>query len=263
MDGQKEARYGNWVSKRIITTLAALAAVWTVMEVLVCVRFGGYALLKVLLGLLAAFFIVAALYACYARRLFARDNGEIQRRVLETLASRVNWTGEGTALDIGCGSGALTIRIAKRYPQAKAVGIDTWGSEWEYSQKQCEENAEAEGVTERTKFIRARAGKIPVPDETFDLVVSNMTFHEVKDGRDKTDAVREALRVLKKGGTFAFQDLFFVKAYFGMPDTLLAAVKEAGVRDARLEDTGSAAFIPRALRFPFMLGKTGVLYGKK
>ena len=33
-------------------------------------------------------------------------------------------------LDVGCGSGALTIACAKRNPQGKMVGIDRWGKEY-------------------------------------------------------------------------------------------------------------------------------------
>ena len=33
-------------------------------------------------------------------------------------------------IDVGCGSGALAIAIAKRNPKAEVIGIDRWGKEY-------------------------------------------------------------------------------------------------------------------------------------
>ena len=52
------------------------------------------------------------------------------------------------------------------------------------------------------------------PDETFDAAVSNFVFHEVRTAKDKRDVVKEALRVVKKGGAFSFQDMFSQKALY-------------------------------------------------
>ena len=52
----------------------------------------------------------------------------------------------GVGLDVGCGSGALTIACAKRNPQGRMVGIDRWGVEYaSYSRKLCERNAQGRG----------------------------------------------------------------------------------------------------------------------
>jgi precorrin-6B methylase 2 len=62
--------------------------------------------------------------------------------------SNLNWNGEGKALDIGCGNGALTVKLAKKHPKAQVTGIDYWGKRWEYSKSMCERNAEIGGVSE-------------------------------------------------------------------------------------------------------------------
>jgi len=50
-------------------------------------------------------------------------------------------------LDVGCGSGALTITCAKKNPQGSFVGMDRWGKEYaSFSKKLCEDNALAEVV---------------------------------------------------------------------------------------------------------------------
>lgn len=41
---------------------------------------------------------------------------------------RTNY-GNGKISDIGCGTGALTIRCAKKYEHADLTGMDYWGKE--------------------------------------------------------------------------------------------------------------------------------------
>jgi len=88
-------------------------------------------------------------------------------------------------------------------------------------------------------------------------------FHEVGDVKDKRELIREALRVVKKGGAFAFQDLFPIKRYFGDVDDLVAIIKSWGIKEVAFADTSDSDFIPKALRLPFMVGRIGIIYGKK
>ena len=73
------------------------------------------------------------------------------------------------------------------------VGIDYWGDDWEYSKDICEKNAEYEGVSDRISFIKASASKLPFDDNEFDVVVSCLTFHEVKDENDKIKVFKEGI----------------------------------------------------------------------
>ena len=85
---------------------------------------------------------------------------------------------------------------------------------WEYSREQCERNTKFEEVNERVSFQKADAAKLPFEDGFFDAAVSNDTFHNVLSAKDKTNVLKEALRVVKKGGAFAFQDAFMTKRYY-------------------------------------------------
>jgi ubiquinone/menaquinone biosynthesis C-methylase UbiE len=91
----------------------------------------------------------------------------------------------------------LTIKAARRFPEATVFRIDYWGDDWSYSKQQCENNARLEGVSERVVFDKQSASTLDFPDGDFDLVVSCLTFHEVNDAPDKLKAVREAMRVLR------------------------------------------------------------------
>ena len=245
--------YGNWVSRRFIVVPGVLA--------LIC---AGLAFLLPGLGIVAAVFLLCSLYFAYARFAFSPRGGNIQTRVQDLVLDHLlGWDGVGKVLDIGCGNGPLTIEIARRYPQAEVMGVDYWAAAWEYSKGVCERNAEIEGVAERVAFERASASSLPFEDGAFDLVVSNLVFHEVRDVRDKKELIREALRVVKDGGWFVFQDLFLWKAVYGDVDDLVETIRSWGLERVGLVDTSGSAFIPTALKLPFMLGTVGILHGRK
>jgi SAM-dependent methyltransferase len=248
----KTPNYGNWVSSRIIyfptmlglMLLAAAFPFWILaIPSLVCFAF-------------AAYFV-------YARRLFSPKGGNVQNQIWDTVVSSLDWDGEGEALDIGCGNGALTNKVAKQFPNARAVGVDYWGAKWDYSKAACEANAKAEGVDNRVEFKKASASKLPFDDGYFDAAVSNLCFHEVADSKDKREVIREALRVVKKGGKFAFQDLFLLKQVYGDVDELVETIKGWGVTKVEFVDTRNAAFIPATLKLPFMVGRIGIIKGEK
>jgi ubiquinone/menaquinone biosynthesis C-methylase UbiE len=195
--------------------------------------------------------------------MFSPQGGNVQIRVRGLVLSNLNWNGEGQILDIGCGSASLTIELAKKYMQAQVLGIDYWGKQWEYSKKVCEKNAKIEGVMERVTFQKASAAALPFDDDSFDAVVSNLVFHEVSGVKDKKDLIREALRVVKKGGKFVFQDLFLWKRIYGEPEELIETVRSWGIKEAEFINTSNSAFIPTALKLPFMVGTIGMLVGEK
>ncbi len=247
-----KADYGNWVSKALIWYPGLLAVMFLLLS------FSSRYFLSV-----AMLFLFMAAYFAYAYRQFSPEGKDIQTKIRQFVLDRLEWDGEGTALDIGCGNGALAVRLAKKYPGAQVTGIDYWEGKWDYSQAACEKNAAIEGVADRTSFKKASAAELPFADGTFDAAVSNFVFHEVKDAKDKRDVVKEALRTVKKGGYFAFQDLFPNKGLYGNIDEMLEEIKGWGVDDVRYVNTSNADFIPGPLKLPFMVGSIGIIYGRK
>ncbi|MFA6763646.1 MAG: class I SAM-dependent methyltransferase [Sphaerochaetaceae bacterium] len=255
--------YGNWISNRMLKTLMFLIILTGGIETILLISQSRWTMLNLILALVLIVFLVCLIYFYRARWWFDVNGGNIQNKILDLLISHIEWDGNGVALDIGCGSGALTIEIAKRYPAANIIGIDNWGKKWDYTKRQCEANAQAEGVIGRTTFQQASDSKLPFPDETFDLVVSNLTFHEVIDSKCKLDVVKEALRVVKRGGKFVFQDLFLIKQYYGTPCQLKEAVVAMGINTVEFVNTCASPWIPKALRLPFMVGTLGLIHGEK
>ncbi len=256
-------QYGNWISIEFIEKIFILFLIFGTGGTLLWIFLPGWVPLKITITSIAIFFLVSTIYFYYSRRLFSENGGNIQNKVLNKLIEQIDWKEEGNVLDIGCGSAALTIKLAKKFEKANFTGIDYWTGAWGYKKNQCEENALIEKVDRRTKFLKASASKLPFDDKTFDLVVSNLTFHEVKDSKNKLAALAESIRVLKKEGRFVFQDLFLIKAYYGSPDELITAVKNMGVKEVHFIDTSKSEFIPKSLKLPFMLGTIGIIYGVK
>ena len=247
-----KAEYGNWVSKRIIYLSSFLGFV-----------FLGLSLVFWILIIPTVLFLLVTAYFLYVRYQFSHQGRNVQDPIWMLVLSNLDWNGEGRAIDIGCGNGALTIRLAQKYPKAKIIGIDYWRKEWEYSKDACERNAVIEGVSERVAFQKANAVSLPFDDCYFDAAVSNFVFHMVGEAKDKRDVIREALRVVKKGAKFSFQDEFLFKQLFGEIDDLIETIKSWGISRVEFVQTRDADFIPRALKVLFILGTMGVIRGEK
>jgi SAM-dependent methyltransferase len=244
--------YGNWVARKFIYIPAILA-----------VMFLGLSFISFFFLVGTFLFLIPAVYFIYSYFQFSPKGGNLQAKIRDLASNQLVWNGDGSLLDIGCGNGALAIEAAKKYPEARIVGIDYWGGKWEYSKESCEKNAQIAGVAERTSFQKASAAKLPFAGEYFDAVVSNFVFHEVQDVKDKRAVIKEALRVLKKDGVFVFQDLFLWKRIYGEPADLLATIQSWGVQEVKLIDTNHQSFIPEAMKLPFMVGQIGIIHGRK
>lgn len=179
------------------------------------------------------------------------------------MAAMVNREEQGKILDIGTGSGSLIIKLAKAFPESQLTGIDYWGSDWEYSEAQCRRNAELEGVSKRVTFLKASAAKLPFNHDEFDIIVSCLTFNEVKDEENKIEVMKEALRVLKPGGEFVFLDLFMDEKIFGNEKELFHSLENLGVSDLKSDKLDEVMKLPKPLLNKKVLGNALILTGRK
>ena len=168
---------------------------------------------------------------------------------------------QGDLLDVGCGSGALSIRAALTWPEAQVTGIDYWGAAYGYGQAMCEKNAASEGVATRCRFQHGDAHQLDFPDDTFDAVVSNYVYHNIT-GADKHTLLRETLRVLKPGGVFALNDDMKPRMYGDM-EAFAQDLREAGFQEVRLVDTATEVFGSQRRAAMMMLGESRMLVGRK
>jgi ubiquinone/menaquinone biosynthesis C-methylase UbiE len=246
-------QYSSWVSSKIIIGPAVLFLICGVLSVFLP-----------FLTIFSVLFFLLFLYFLYARYMFSPHGANIQNKLQNVLMEQVStWHGNGKILDIGCGNGPLAIAIARKFPRAIVTGVDTWGKSWDYSNNVCKRNARIEGVEDRVFFQQASASSLPFEDGSFDLVISNMVFHEVRDTLDKKEVLKEAFRVLKPEGKYVFQDLFLWKSVYGRSDDLVKTIKTWGIKTVELIDTSKADFIPVILKLPFMVGTAAILHGEK
>ena len=260
----EKANYGNWVPEKALYMLFGAAVLLGVIAVLAQTVLDKPVVTAVS-GVLCVVALVMAVYMLICHETFAFGKGNMMAGVHEHLVEHLDWNGEGRLLDIGCGAAALTVRCAKAFPKAQIAAMDYWGAEWNYAKEQCEKNAQIEGVADRTSFQKGDAAKLDFPDESFDAAVSNFVFHEVRTAKDKRDVVREALRIVKKGGVFSFQDMFSQKALYGDMEQFVRELKAEGISEVHyignLEK--KLDFIPGFVTTPWMISGMGIIYGKK
>lgn len=188
--------YGSWMSNPVFYMIGGLLALSVVLAVLSFTVFR--------LPWLGAVFSVGRRSISGPALLVRLDTQTIRfRRRWDDGAdppvpglAHLGFDGKGTLLDVGCGSGALSIRAALTWPEAQVTGIDYWGVAYGYGQPMCEKNAASEGVATRCRFQHGDAHQLDFPDDTFDAVVSNYVYHNIT-GADKQALLRETLRVLK------------------------------------------------------------------
>lgn len=258
-----QPNYENWVPVKMLYCLSAAVLIALALLALAINYTDGW-LWTTLTALLSFFTLFLWVYMYLCRRKLSFSKGGLMGRVHEYLLDHLQWDGQGTLLDVGCGAGALTIRCAKKYPKARCTGIDYWGIAWDYSQEKCIRNAEIEQVADRCTFQKGDANHLDFADETFDVVVSNFVYHEVSGSQSKEDLLRETLRVLKKGGYFALQDIFGQRSMYGDFHTIIGNLRADMVSEIHYAtDATSKIPIPVWMRIPGMITGVGVIYGRK
>ena len=96
-------------------------------------------------------------------------------------------------LDLGCGVGRFTFRLAKLCKEV--WGVDSSPAAIEF----CKQYAQKFAV-HNVKFQVADARELPFSDETFDWVLSVTVLQHIVHENDLIDSIKEILRVTKKGG---------------------------------------------------------------
>ncbi len=250
--------YKNWMPKGMIWSFAAATIVALALTLVV-----GLSWLRIFLLILAVILAGMTVWTILMYRAFSYNGKrQMSRQIIDGVAEYVKLPDGGRGLDVGCGSGALTIAVAKRNPNGKVFGIDRWGAEYaSFSKKLCEDNAMVEGVSERTVFAQGDALKLDFPDESFDAVTSNYVYHNIPS-RDRQTILLETLRVLKKGGSFAIHDIFS-KSKYGDMQAFVRKLRDMGYEQVELIPTDSGRFMTPWEAKWMALSGSAILVGKK
>src|SRR5215203_7109725 len=140
-------------------------------------------------------------------------------------------------IEIGCGTGNLSILIRLLHPQAEVVGLDPDPKALARAQRKA--GREALSV----QLDRGFAEELPYPGASFDRAFSALMFHHLGP-EEQEKSLDEARRVLKPGGSLHLLD-------FGG-----AKVRSAGFL-ARLHHRGERLRNNLGDRIPTLMGEAG------
>lgn len=174
------------------------------------------------------------------------DRASLNEKLLEPGQSWMLWaTALSTLLppldvvDFGCGTGVLTVEIARW--ARKVTAIDRSASALE----QASARAERQGL-ENVTFLEADLAKLPLATGKKDLVVISQSLHHVADPEA---VLAEAARILKPGGRLVVLELMpheetWVRERLGhvhlglAPDALQAQLAAAGFKSIQFTPYG-------------------------
>ena len=128
--------YKNWMPKGMV--LGFLAAAFGAL--LLSLVWGLAGVVGKVFLVIAILLAIITIWMFLMYRAFSYNGSrQMSKQIIEGVSSYVKIPDGGKGLDVGCGSGALTIACAKKNPNAQMVGIDRWGKEYaSFSKTLCE-----------------------------------------------------------------------------------------------------------------------------
>jgi SAM-dependent methyltransferase len=120
---------------------------------------------------------------------YDRFMGRWSRRLAPLFIEFADISNDARVLDVGCGTGALTMAIANRKMASKVVGLDL--------SKQYIEYARSHNPLNRVRFEVGDAQSLGFPDGSFDSAVSLLVFNFISE---PNRAITELKRVTAPGG---------------------------------------------------------------
>jgi SAM-dependent methyltransferase len=139
-------------------------------------------------------------------------------------------------LDMGCSAGHNTIPLCIAFPEAEVHAIDIGAGMVRYA------HLRAEGLGAKVHFSQQNMENTDFADDSFDLVVSQIVFHETSPEATKR-IIAESVRILKPGGVLVHLEVPLRYEYFDVFDQFFRSWEqyynaEANIVGAAVEDFG-------------------------
>jgi ubiquinone/menaquinone biosynthesis C-methylase UbiE len=127
------------------------------------------------------------------------------------LTDRIDLLGKNL-VEIGCGRGGGLSHTAKNSNASSLVGIDIEKTAVEFASREYKET--------NLSFLQGNAEKIPLPDNSCDVVLNVESSHRYLS---LGNFISEVTRILKPGGTFLFTDFRYPHEWEGFREMLSSA----------------------------------------
>lgn len=174
------------------------------------------------------------------------------RRTTEELSGLCRIGNDSCVLDVGCGVGATSTLLAKKYG-ARVVGVDVSELMIERARKR----VERERLGSKVELKVADVCSLPFEDGGFDVIVCESVLTFV---RDKERALREMTRVLKPDGYIGLNEEVWLKAplpglldYVSRTWGIEAQILSVAEWQALLEKTGLQVVLAQPRRYGISL----------
>ena len=165
------------------------------------------------------------------------------------------------ALDLCTGTGSVAIELAKKVgEEGLIIALDfSWGM-----LRKAKEKTKT-GAVNRLYPVQANASALPFKDASFQGVTCSHAFYELK-GIERTEAIGEVARVLKKDGRFCLMEhskpeklfprlLFYIRLFFlGSSDARKFLAEETSIFGGSFKNVA-------AVTSP--TGRSKLIYGEK
>lgn len=149
-------------------------------------------------------------------KLQAEDSREYRYKLYE----KVELKNKKNVLDVGCGTGAITLDLAE-LTNGTVTGIDSDPEKLKHAEELLKDFS-------NVKLIEGNAEEMPFEDETFDLVVFNVVLIHIKD---QQKAVSEMARVTEKDGIVLATLEPDYEHFIEYPETPLAEMWKDSVKE--------------------------------
>lgn len=252
-----QTRYDDFIPKRVTNITLVIAAAFLVLQYVNDLFLKNSFLAGLFMALFMITFILN-LFLYFINRKFSYDKGKMLISVQRTMMKRLSFNGKGKILDYGCSLGAYTVNLAQGYKHAYVDGVDSFKNDTDFGDSQI--NLKLEKVKKRTAIRDIKLTSLDYTDNSLDAVTSCFGLSRSKVYKKGLD---EALRVLKKGGTFCFVDYFDNPKYFDI-SAIIAELKKQGFSNVQYKgQMEKEDYVPKYVRLPHVYRQVGMLYGKK
>lgn len=147
---------------------------------------------------------------------------EATLRLLDDVAADVAG-GMRQIVDVGCGTGAMAVAAAARWPEVEVAAADISSGMLAVAARTL---AAAGDVASRVQLVHAPADRLPMADGSVDLVVTAFVLQLVPS---RPRALREFRRVLRAGGRLALVGWLAGESRFAADDAWTAALEAIGI----------------------------------